>query len=279
MNGTGSRRMELEDKAFAFIRVAPRPSKPRDVGLTIVADRGYGMNRIADLIETAGDHVDWVKFAIGAWRVLDEALLRRKIDTLHAAGIKVFMAGDCSEAAYLQGVSDRFYKTVRDLGADGVEVSSAQVLMPTRDKLRLIESAGAAGLSVVAEAGRKGSDPRPSLHGGIIKEIATLREAGPWRVLVQAEGITEGVDEPRLDLVREVVAAYGVESLIFQAKDTPTQEFYVRSFGNGVSLDIEDDQAVGLELLRRGIRKSALAGRTLAENGESETASREERTS
>jgi phosphosulfolactate synthase len=254
----------LGDKAFAFIRVAPRPSKPRDTGLTIVADRGYGMNRIADLIETAGSHVDWVKFAIGAWRVLDEALLRRKIDVLQSAGIKVFMAGDCSEAAYLQGVSERFYNTVRDLGADGVEVSSAQVLMPTDDKLRLIEMADAAGLSVVAEAGRKGSDPRPSLHGGIVKEIATLRQAGPWRVLVQAEGITEGVDEPRLDLVREIVAAYGVETLIFQAKDTPTQEFYVRSFGNGVSLDIEDDQAVGLELLRRGIRKGALAGRSLA---------------
>ena len=43
-----------------------------------------------------------------------------------------------------------------------------------------------------------------------------------------------------------------------------------------MSLDIEDDQAVGLELLRRGIRKSALAGRTLAENGENGTASREE---
>lgn len=275
MSGTEPGRTGLEDKAFAFIRVAPRPSKPREGGLTIVADRGYGMNRIADLIETAGDHVDWVKFAIGAWRVLDEALLRRKIETLHAAGIKVFMAGDCSEAAYLQGVSERFYKTVRDLGADGVEVSSAQVLMPTADKLRLIETATAAGLAVVAEAGRKGSDPRPSLHGGIIKEIATLRQAGPWRVLVQAEGITEGVDEPRLDLVREVVATYGVETLIFQAKDTSTQEFYVRSFGNGVSLDIEDDQAVGLELLRRGIRKSALAGKTLAGDGPTAAASRE----
>ena len=41
----------LSKMAFAFIRVAPRPSKPRDAGLTIVADRGMAMHRLADLIE------------------------------------------------------------------------------------------------------------------------------------------------------------------------------------------------------------------------------------
>jgi phosphosulfolactate synthase (CoM biosynthesis protein A) len=40
---------------------------------------------------------------------------------------------------------------------------------------------------------------------------------------------------------------------------------YVRKFGPEVSLDVEDDQAVALELLRRGIRKSALAGLSIGE--------------
>jgi phosphosulfolactate synthase (CoM biosynthesis protein A) len=134
--------------------------------------------------------------------------------------------------------------------------------MPTPDKLRLVEQAAAAGLKVVAEAGRKGSDPRPSLHGGIIREIEQLKSVGPWRVLVQAEGITEGVEEPRTDLIRDIIATFGLSDLIFQAKDASIQEFYIRSFGPEVSLDIEDDQAVALELLRLGLRKSALAGLT-----------------
>jgi len=46
--------------SFGFIRGVERALKPRETGLTIVADRGYGSNRIADLIETAGPHVDWV---------------------------------------------------------------------------------------------------------------------------------------------------------------------------------------------------------------------------
>jgi phosphosulfolactate synthase (CoM biosynthesis protein A) len=132
--------------------------------------------------------------------------------------------------------------------------------MPTEHKLRLIDAAQTAGLLVVAEAGRKGTDPRPSMHGGIIKEIEILRTVAPWRVLVQAEGITEGVDPPRIDLISEIVGTFDVAALIFQAKDATTQEMYVRRFGPEVSLDVEDDQAVALELLRRGIRKSALAG-------------------
>jgi phosphosulfolactate synthase len=257
---------ESDVSGFVIIRGAARAAKPRETGLTIVADRGYGAHRIADLIETAGPHIDWVKFAIGHWRVLPEAALRRKIRQLRDAGIGVFLAGDASEAAWLQGVSRDYFARALDVGAEGVEVSSAQVLMPTLDKLRLINQAAASGLKVVAEAGRKGSDPRPSLHGGISHEIEQLRSVGPWRILVQAEGITEGVEEPQTDLIREIVGTFGLSHLIFQAKDASIQEFYIRSFGPEVSLDIEDDQAVALELLRIGLRKSALAGLTRSES-------------
>jgi phosphosulfolactate synthase len=261
MNGGQQR----DDAPFAFISGAPRSPKPRDTGLTVVADRGYGMRRLEDLVETAAAHIDWVKFAIGHWRVLPGSVLRAKIELLHAAGIQVFLAGDASEAAWLQGESDRYLAAVRALGADGVEISSAQVLMPLDAKLDLVARAADAGLAVVAEAGRKGSDPRPLLGGGILEEIEALRAAGPWRVLIQAEGITEGVEEPRRELIADIIDTFGHERLIFQAKDPATQEFYIRSFGPQVSLDVEDDQAVALELLRLGLRKTALAGLTRQE--------------
>jgi phosphosulfolactate synthase (CoM biosynthesis protein A) len=77
--------------------------------------------------------------------------------------------------------------------------------------------------------------------------------------------LTEGVDPPRIDLISEIVGTFDIAALIFQAKDSATQEMYVRRFGPEVSLDVEDDQAVALELLRRGIRKSALAGLSIQE--------------
>ena len=80
----------LQSKAFSFIKVAPRPSKPRDQGLTIVADRGLGMNRIDDIAEASGDYIDYFKIAIGAWRLQSEAFLKKKIAALNKAKINTF---------------------------------------------------------------------------------------------------------------------------------------------------------------------------------------------
>ena len=73
------------------------------------------------------------------------------------------------------------------------------------------------------------------------------------------------MEEPRRELIADIIDTFGHERLIFQAKDPATQEFYIRSFGPQVSLDVEDDQAVALELLRLGLRKTALAGLTRQE--------------
>jgi phosphosulfolactate synthase len=251
---------QLRNKAFPFLRVAPRPAKPRSDGLTILADRGIGLNRVADIIETAGDYVDYAKLGIGAYRLQSAEFLRKKIAAYHAADIKVFLAGDASEAAFLQGVSREFYTAVKELGADAVEVSSAQVTMSLEDKCALIRLAKETGLDVVAEAGQKGQEDWTRSLAYVLKQIEAYRQAGAWKVLVQAEGISEGVGSRKEDFVLGIVARYDIRELIFQAKDTDTQLWYVSTFGNGVNLDVDDHQVIDLELLRRGIRKRGVFG-------------------
>ena len=41
----------MKNMAFSFIRIAPRQVKPREAGLTVVADRGMAMHRLEDVIE------------------------------------------------------------------------------------------------------------------------------------------------------------------------------------------------------------------------------------
>lgn len=250
----------LEDKAFSFIRVAPRPTKPRAAGLTIMADRGHGLQRLADLLETAADYIDVAKMGIGAWRLLPEDLLARKIERYHGAGIKVFLAGDASEAAFVQGQSQRFFAAAKKLGADAVEISSAQAIMSLADKCALIRLAKAEGLEVVAEAGQKGQEDWTKSLPYVLRQIDAYREAGAWKVLIQAEGISEDVDRFKGDFVLGIAARYDVEDLIFQAKDAAAQLWYVSAFGNVVNLDVDDHQVLDLELLRRGIRKRGVFG-------------------
>ena len=209
-------------------------------------------------------HVDRVQgidgAPIGAWRLLSDDLLKRKIAAYHGAGIKVFLAGDATEAAFQQGVSEKFYLRAKELGADAIEVSSAQVTMSLADKAALIRLASAAGLKVVAEAGQKGQEDWTRSLSYVLKQIETYQAAGAWKVLVQAEGISEEVADMKGDFVLGIVARFGIENLIFQAKDAKAQLWYVSTFGNAVNLDVDDDQVLDLELLRRGIRKRGVFG-------------------
>jgi phosphosulfolactate synthase len=240
--------------------MAPRPGKPRDTGLTIVADRGMGLNRLADLVDASGDHIDFFKVAIGAYRVQRADFLRRKMAALKKAGIRVFFAGDVTEAAMMQGVSEQFYRTVKELGAEAVEVSSAQVIMSVQDKCKLIRMAKAAGLKVVAEAGQKGMEDWTRSQSYVLRQIEEYQKAGAWKVLLQAEGLTEGVDAAKWDLILNIAAKCDVADLIFQAKDGPSHAWYITTFGNEVNLDVDDHQVIDVELMRRGLRKRHVFG-------------------
>jgi len=250
----------LKKMAFSFVRVAPRPGKPREAGLTVVADRGMAMHRVADLIEAGGEFIDFVKIGIGAYRLQTEDLLKRKIAALRAAQIRVFLAGDVTEAAFQQGVSSQFYAAVKEYGAESVEVSSAQVAMSLRDKCELIRMATAAGLKVVAEAGQKGIEDWTSSQSYVFTQVDAYRKAGAWKVLVQGEGVSEGVTEFKGDFILNLVARFDAQDFIFQAKDGASQAWYLNALGNQANLDIDDQQVIDVELMRRGIRKRGMFG-------------------
>ena len=250
----------LEKMAFPFIRVAPRPSKPRETGLTIVADRGMAMNRVVDLVEAGGEYIDFVKIGIGAYRLQTESLLKRKIAAFREANIRVFLAGDVTETAFLQGLSSQFYGAVKECGADAVEVSSAQVAMSLRDKCELIRMASAAGLKVVAEAGQKGIEDWTSSQSYVFTQVDAYKKAGAWKVLVQGEGVSEGVAEFKGDFILNLVARFDAQDFIFQAKDGASQAWYLNALGNQANIDIDDHQVMDVELMRRGIRKRGMFG-------------------
>jgi phosphosulfolactate synthase len=250
----------LEQMAFSFVRVAPRSTKPRQNGLTVIADRGMGSGRLADLIESAGEHIDFWKLGIGAYRLQSERLLKRKVGLLRDAGIRVFLAGDVTEAAFQQGVSRRLYREVKRLGADAVEVSSAQVVMSLRDKCQLIRMATGEGLKVVAEAGQKGQEDWTLSQSYVFTQVEAYQKAGAWKVLVQGEGISEGVEAMKETLILNLVARFDAGDFIFQAKDGATQAWYINAFGNEVNLDVDDHQVIDVELMRRGIRKRGVFG-------------------
>ena len=250
----------LEDKCLSVVRVPARQAKPRTEGLTIIADRGLGRNALEDLLVTAGHYIDIAKLAMGASRLMDEDFLRAKIETYRSKGIPVFFAGEISELALIQGVGVEYYAAVKSLGGWGVEISNAQVAMSIPAKTALIKQAQGQGLEVIAECGQKGGVDWSKNTKLIVAEVRACLKAGAYRVLIQAEGLNEGTDKGNVGLIPDLVGEFGLDKLIFQAKEDGLIPWFLKTFGNRVNVDIDSDQVLDMESQRRGLRKRGVFG-------------------
>jgi len=250
----------LQRMAFNFVRVAPRPSKPRRTGLTAIADRGMDLVQLAGLLETAGEYIDLAKIAVGMYRLQTEDFLKRKLAAYHRAGIKVFFAGDVSEMAFMQGVSARFYKELKRLGADAVEISSAQITMSLRDKCELVRMAKGEGLLPIPEAGQKDNEDWTASQAFVCRQIESFQKAGAWKVLFQDEGVSRDFKELKSEFILNVVSRFDPDDFLFQLKNKNSQAWFINAFGNSVNLDVDTHQVLEVELMRRGIRQRGLFG-------------------
>ena len=103
----------------------------------MVLDKGLGFNAYADLVDSAGDYIDFIKLGFGTSPLYPSELLRRKIDYAKERGIIVMPGGTLLETAVHLGLSDSFFETVCRLGFDGIEVSDGTIELdrPTRTAL------------------------------------------------------------------------------------------------------------------------------------------------
>src|SRR5258708_1458689 len=66
----------LDERAFPFIRLNQRATKPRQIGLTEIRGPYYavmGTRYLSDILETVGEYVDGVKYAAGSFALMPRA--------------------------------------------------------------------------------------------------------------------------------------------------------------------------------------------------------------
>ena len=59
-----------------------RENKPRNTGLTMVLDKGLGINNLKELLEMSGEYIDLIKFSFGTSFVYPLDLVKQKIDII-----------------------------------------------------------------------------------------------------------------------------------------------------------------------------------------------------
>lgn len=239
-----------------FLRLPVRRPKPRTVGLTHVLDAGSGPAAVADVLAGAAEHVDIWKIGWGTGYV--DAALDRKMGLLAEHGISTCLGGTLLEIAWAQGRATECLAWARDTGFDRVEVSDGTVEMSAAEKRQLIERA-AHHFVVLAEVGSKApgeqhaarrwpAECRAALDAGAALVVTEGRQSG-------TVGTFDDQGRVRADVVEAVVAAVGVERVVFEAPRSSQQAWFVRRFGPDVNLgNVTPTDALSVETLRLGLR-------------------------
>jgi phosphosulfolactate synthase len=245
------------------LRLPARTEKPRRTGLTMVIDSGIPTSLFADLISSAAEYIDLVKFGWGTAVVTSK--LDAKIDVLKAHQVGFYFGGTLFEKYLLQGRLEDFRKFCRTWSCRHVEVSNGTISLSNSEKASYVRKL-ADEFTVVSEVGFK--DPARSEQLPPSKWVDYINEdleAGASLVTLEArESGKSGICRPdgalRFGLIEDVLSSgLDQENLLFEAPTTELQAYFVTRIGPNVNLgNVPAGGVIGAETLRLGLRADTL---------------------
>lgn len=241
---------------FPLKNLPERTMKPRRNGLTMVMDKGMGLEGVRDFLSVAAPFVDIVKLGFGTSYVTNN--LREKIEIYREYGVPVYFGGTLFEAFLVREQIDDYIDIIKDYGLEYVEVSDGSITIPHIEKCGYIEKL-AKHVTVLSEVGSKDAEHiippykwielmRAELEAGSTYVIAEAREAGNV-------GIYRGSGEVREGLVQEILTRIPSEQIIWEAPQKAQQVYFLElldanaNFGN-----IAPAEVIALESMRVGLR-------------------------
>ena len=241
---------------FNLKNIPLRSSKPRSYGMTMVMDKGMGLDGTRDFLSVAEPYTDIVKLGFGTSFVTSH--LREKIAIYQAHGIPVYFGGTLFEAFLVRNQFDDYVNVLKDYGIMHVEVSDGSITIPHIEKLGYIEKL-AKHFTVLSEVGSKDATHimppykwielmRAELEAGSTYVIAEAREAGNV-------GIYRTSGEVREGLVQEILTQIPYEKIVWEAPQKAQQVYFLELLGANVNLgNLAPAEVIPLESTRIGLR-------------------------
>ena len=241
---------------FNLKDIPERSLKPRELGITMVIDKGSSLQECENLIESSSDYIDFVKFG---WTTSNFSKnLKEKIELFKKANINVYLGGTLFEAFAIRDQFQDYIDILKEYDLKYAEVSDGSISIPHKKKCEYIEKL-AKYVIVFSEIGSK-DEKKIIPPYKWIKQMKAELNAGSWKVIGEAResgsvGLFRSSGEVRQGLVEEILTEIPTEKILWEAPQKVQQVWFVKLLGPNVNLgNISGNEVISLETIRVGLR-------------------------
>lgn len=241
---------------YTLKHIPERTQKPREVGLTMMMDKGMSIRQVEDVLDVAGDYIDVVKLGWATSYVTPN--LDKKLEIYRSAGIPVYFGGTLFEAFVVRDQFEDYLRVLDKYKMTFAEVSDGSIEMPHEQKCEYIRRLSQ-HVTVLSEVGSKDASKIMPPYVWIELMQAEL-DAGAWKVIGEAReagnvGLFRSSGEVREGLVKEILHSIPYEKIIWEAPQKAQQVWFIKLIGPNVNLgNIAPQEVIPLETIRLGLR-------------------------
>lgn len=232
--------------------------------LTSPFDPGYDPVTLESHLDQSAHLMASLKISMACWLVADEAATRRKFAAARAHGVPAVTGGGPFEVAVAQGALEAYLDLCAGVGVARIECGEGFTDLTMRPA-EIVRLAHDRGLAVQYEMGKKHEGPftDKSLAETIESGHAWL-EAGAEQLVVEAResatdvGAFASNGSFNAAFADRIAHEFGLETIIFEAPNKPSQFAFMEHFGRNVRLgNVRLEELLRVEIFRRGLHSDA----------------------
>lgn len=241
---------------YHLTQIPDRTTKPRDIGFTMVMDKGLSIREAEDMLSISGDYIDIVKLGWATSFVTKN--LKEKLAVYKKANVPVYLGGTLFEAFLVRGQLDDYRKVLDEFGLEYAEVSDGSIELDHGKKCEIIRSLSKQ-VTVLSEVGSKDVAKIIPPYKWI-EQMQKELDAGAWKVIGEARetgnvGLFRDSGEVRQGLVEEILTKIPEEKILWEAPQKAQQVWFIKLIGANVNLgNIAPNEVIPLETIRLGLR-------------------------
>ncbi len=233
-------------------------------------DPGYDPVTVEAHLAQSHHLISILKISMACWMIAEESATRAKIAAARRYGVRTVTGGGPFEVAVAQGQLPAYLDLCAEMGVDRIECGEGFTDMSLSPET-VAGMAADRGLEIQFELGKK--------HGGAFTDRITdelIEQGQRWlavgarelvveaRESAQGVGLFDDAGNFNAGLAERFVEAFGMDVVMFEAPNKPSQFALLNHFGHDVHLcNVRLEELLRVEIYRRGLHSDAFGHENL----------------